>query len=109
MTIPLTVTSGTAEAADHGAPAGIVIDAGSSSGAATVTTAQDDDQDDETFTVALGSLPSSLAAGTPNSIEVTITDDDRADDDDGPPTLGAAEKAHVDKVGSALLGLGSER
>ena len=109
VTIPLTVTSGTAEAGDHGAPTGIVIGAGSSSGAATVTTAQDDDQDDETFTVALGSLPSSLAAGAPSSVEVTITDDDRTGGGGGPPTLGAAEKAHVDKVGSALLGLGSER
>ena len=108
VTIPLTVTSGTAEADDHGAPTGIVIDAGSTSGATTVTTAQDDDQDDETFTVALGSLPSSLAAGTPSSVEITITDDDRTGGGDGPPTLGAAEKAHVDKVGSALLGLGSE-
>ena len=112
VTIPLTVTSGTAEAGDHGTLASIGIDAGSTAGAGTVTTAQDADADDETFTVALGALPASVTAGSPASVEVTITDADGGGPGGGgeadPPVLGADEKAHVDKVGTALLGLGAQ-
>ena len=78
VTIPLTVTDGTAEAEDHGTLASITVTGGQTSASGTITTAQDTDTDDETFTVALGTLPSSVVAGTPNSVEVTITDDDRA-------------------------------
>ena len=108
VTIPLTITPGTAEAGDHGTLASIVIDAGSTTGAGTVTTAQDADADDETFTVALGTLPASVTAGSPSSVDVTITDDD-GEGPAGPPVLGADEKAHVDKVGTALLGLEAHR
>ena len=43
-----------------------------------MTTNRDADEDDETFTVALdtANLPSSVAAGTPSSVQVTISDDD---------------------------------
>ena len=101
----MTLTAGTAEPGDYGALSSIRIPSGSTTGTATITTAQDPDADDETFTVALGALPPEVAAGRPSSVEVTIEDDDTPVT---PPVLGAAEKAHVDKVGSALLGLGAE-
>ncbi len=74
--IPVTLTRGTAEAGDHGALASITISSGATSGTGTVTTAQDADTDDETFTVALGALPSTVRAGSPSSVTVTIADDD---------------------------------
>ncbi len=74
MTIPLTLTPGTAEKGDYGSLASITIAANSLEGTGTITTVRDTDSDDETFTVALGSLPSGVAAGTPSSVEVTITD-----------------------------------
>ena len=74
VTIPLTLTAGTAEEDDFGSLAGIEIDAGSTSGTGTISTTADADFDDETFTVALGSLPSSVRAGNPSSVEVTIGD-----------------------------------
>ncbi len=94
VTIPVTLTAGTAEPGDFGALASIRIPAGSASGTGTVTTAHDGDDEDETFTVALGSLPSTVSAGTPASVTVTIADGD-ADDGDDPAgsTVGAAEVA----------------
>ena len=77
VNIPVTVTDNTAESGDHGTLSALTITAGSTSGGAQITTAQDTDEDDETFTVALGTLPSSLMASTMSSVEVTITDDDR--------------------------------
>ena len=74
VTIPLTMTRGTSEDGDHGSLASIEIPAGFTSATGTISTTEDDDGDDETFTVALGSLPSGLAAGSASSVEVTITD-----------------------------------
>ena len=76
VTIPVTVTMDTSEAGDHGTLSSITIDADATSGTGTITTSQDDDTDDETFTVALGSLPATVTAGTPSSVQVTISDDD---------------------------------
>ena len=76
VTIPLTVTAGTAEPGDFGALASIVIDSGSRTGTGRIATSDDADTDDETFTVALGSLPRSVRAGSPRAVEVTILDDD---------------------------------
>ena len=81
VTIPVTLTAGTAEADDYGALAGITVDAGARSGTGTVTTAQDEDTEDERFTVSLGALPSSVTAGSPSSVAVTITDDDSTAED----------------------------
>ena len=78
VAIPVTLTDGTAEPADHGNLTSITISAGERSGTGTITTNQDVDEADETFTVALGSLPSSVSEGSPNSIELTIVDDDAA-------------------------------
>ncbi len=77
VSIPISVTRGTAESGDIGTLTSIAISSGQTSGTGTITTAQDTDTDNETFTVALGSpLPSSVAAGSPNSVTVVITDDD---------------------------------
>ena len=78
VTIPLTLTAGTAEPDDHGALESVTIAAAATTGTGEVTTADDADHEDETFTVALGSLPPSVAAGMPSSVEVTISDDDPA-------------------------------
>ena len=76
VSIPVTLTAGTAEPGDIGALTSISIASGQTSGTGTITTAQDTDNEDETFTVSLGTLPSSVSAGTPNSVTVTIADDD---------------------------------
>ena len=77
LDIPVTLTAVTAENGDYdGTLTNIRIDSGATSGTATITTAQDDDTDDETFTVALGTLPSSVTAGSTTSVLITIDDDD---------------------------------
>ena len=76
--IPLTLTKGSAEDGDYGTLASITIAANALSGTGEITAAQDTDTDDETFTVALGTLPSGIVQGSPASIEVTILDDDKA-------------------------------
>ena len=77
-TIPLTLTNGSAETTDYGSLASITIAANALSNTDQITTTQDTDLDDETFTVALGTLPSGFAKGSPASIGVTILDDDRS-------------------------------
>ena len=76
VTIPLTLSAGTAEAGDFGSLSSITISAGSATGTGTISTSEDADTDDETFTVALGNLPSSVTAGSPSSVRVTIRDED---------------------------------
>ena len=76
VTIPLTLTAGTAEVDDYGALQSIAIAGGQTTGTGTITTSDDDDMDDETFTIALGSLPPEVVAGSPSSVIVTITDND---------------------------------
>ena len=74
VTIPLVLTAGTAEAGDYGALASITIAANEPSGSGVIAMVPDLDTDDETFTVALGGLPTVVAAGSPESVEVTIAD-----------------------------------
>ena len=77
ISIPLVVTAGTAESGDYSAPSSVPIAAGATSGTATLQALQDPDGEDETLTVALGSsLPAGLNAGAPNSVTVTIDDDE---------------------------------
>ena len=87
--IPITVTRGTAEAADIGTLTSIRIAAGASSGTGTLTTAQDDnDFEDETFTISLGTLPSTIIRGAPASVDVVIEDNDTPPDPGDPATPG---------------------
>ena len=76
--IPLTLTKGSAEDGDYGTLANITIAASALSGTGDITTVQDTDAEDETFTVALGALPTGVAERSPNSVEVTILDGDKA-------------------------------
>ena len=76
VTVPLTITAGSAEAGDHGSLASITISSGATAGTGTITTRHDADIRDETFTVSLGTLPPELVAGSPSSVEITIRDDD---------------------------------
>ncbi len=66
VVIPLTLTDGTANAQDYQAPipVQVEIEAGKTNGTYRISTLQDDvAETDETFTVALGVLPSRLVAG----------------------------------------------
>ena len=76
VTIPVRVTRETSESGDHGTPTSIMINSGAISGTGTITTNQDTDYGDETFTVSLdtANLPSSVTAGSPSSVPVTIND-----------------------------------
>ncbi len=75
--IPLTLTAGSGTtSSDYGRLASITIPSGQTSASGTITTTRDADADDETFTVALGTLPNSVAAGSPNSVTITINDAD---------------------------------
>ena len=76
VTIPLVLTAGSAEAGDYGSLASIEVPANETSGTGAITTADDSDTDDETFTVALGTLPAVVAAGTPSSVSLRIADGD---------------------------------
>ncbi len=89
--IPLTLTGGTADAQDYEAlpPTQIEIESGERSGTYVVSAVQDNVAEQvETFTVALGVLPSGLAKGEP--VEITITDDDEAGVN-APPSVSVTE------------------
>ena len=59
------------------APASVTIPANAASHTFTVQTTEDPtDETDETFTLAIGTLPTGVATGSPSSTTVTITDDD---------------------------------
>ncbi len=102
VTIPLTLTAGTAESGDYGALTGIAVAAGSTTGTGTVATVEDADRDDETFTVALGALPDGLMPGDPSSVGVTIRD--RTPPPNRPPTVTVScDPCVVSPGGSSLL------
>ena len=92
VTIPLVLTAGSADAGDFGSLASITIDAGQTTGTGTISTAADADEDDETFTVALGTLPAGMSAGSPSSVEVTVSEDDTPPppSSNNPPTVRVA-------------------
>ena len=77
-TIPISLgdTADTAETGDYGTLANIPITATGTRFTGQIATNHDMDADDETFTVALGTLPPSVGAGSATSQTVTITDDD---------------------------------
>ncbi len=110
VTVPLTLTAGTAEPEDYGSLASITISSGQTTGTGTVTTAQDADEDDETFTVALDNLPSEVTAGSPSSVQVTIREDDGGEPPEpeppvnSPPTVRAScDPCSVAPAGEARL------
>ena len=79
--IPLTLTNHTAEPGDYEYRHDkdkdyIAIVAGQTPNQRWFQTNHDDDADDETFTVALGTLPSPVTAGSPSSVSIRINDDD---------------------------------
>ena len=77
LNFPITVTRGSAEAADLGTlPTRIRIASGQLRGTADLATREDGDEDDETFTAALdtANLPDGIAAGAVTSVDVTIVD-----------------------------------
>jgi len=124
VTIPVTVTPGTAESGDYSTEQStdFTITAGWWALAKVlVRTNQDDDTDDETFTVALdtANLPAEVRAGSPSLVRVTISDDDGGggndgDGDDGdddssepanrPPTVTlSCEPCKVEMEGEVIL------
>ena len=100
VTIPLTLTAGTAESGDYGTLASITIPAREFSAEGTITTAQDTDADDETFTVALGDLSSvtNVTSGPVTSVQVRINDDESAT----PGTLSVDTGWENPECGSAM-------
>ena len=76
VALSVTVTAVTAESGDlAGGTFALTFPAGLTTITLPITTTKDTDADDETFIVALGSLPSSLTAGTPSSLTITIKDE----------------------------------
>ena len=79
ITIPLTFTNVSAESGDYSGPSSVTIEPGYVEGVAQIRALHDSDEQDEQFTIALGAnLPLLTTAGTPNSVTVTIEDDDGA-------------------------------
>ena len=76
--VGLVCANETAASGDYAAcPASVTIAANTASHTFTIATTEDtDDERDETFTVAVGTLPDGVAAGSPSTAVVTIADDD---------------------------------
>ena len=76
VTIPLTLSDGTAEDGDYGTLASITITAGQTTGAGKIAANWDSDHDADTFTVALDgdNLPSPVTAGDAGSVSITINE-----------------------------------
>ena len=90
------------------APASVTIPANAASHTFTIATTEDtDDEHDETFTVALGTLPDGVAAGSPSTATVTIADDDPTEVVLSTPDAMATEGDATDTAAIALaLGRG---
>ena len=82
MSVPVTVSRGTAESGDYrvsGLSGGALnFTQGSRIRSFTITALQDDDADDETLTLGLGTLPQGVSLGAARSATLTIQDDDVA-------------------------------
>lgn len=86
VSIPLTVTPGTASEDDYGTLSDITIPASSLSGTSSLDITEDGlSENRETFTVALGTLPSSVTEGAPSSAQVTIRWNPRLEVSADPP------------------------
>ncbi len=78
--VGITCTNGTADSADYsGCPSSVTIPANAGTHTFTVQTTQDTVvEGHETFTVAIASVPSGIAKGSPSSATVTVVNDDAA-------------------------------
>ncbi len=80
VTIPIELTSGTAESGDYDStsPVNVTITGGQTEAEHTINTYEDDDTKDESFTVSIDgdNLPSGVVLGSPASANITITDPD---------------------------------
>ncbi len=80
VTIPLNLTSGTAESGDYDStsPVNVTITGGQTEADHTINTYEDDDTKNESFSVAIDedNLPAQVMAGSPRSVSITITDPD---------------------------------
>ena len=76
--IPLLIQNVSAETGDHGSAPTITIPAGQTVGRGVITTNHDDDGDHERFRVKIDrdNLPPTVREGRPNSVPVTIRDDE---------------------------------
>ncbi len=79
VTIPLTLTAGTAETGDYQTLPSITIPKGAQRNTGMISTTADADTEDETFTVALSTLPPDVIAGSPSSIQIIINDNSAID------------------------------
>ena len=91
LTIPVTLTAGTAEAGDYylttdapyteeTAKTTVILSfgVGQSTETFTITAEEDDDFDNETVTLGFGTLPGGVIAGEPATATLSITDDEGA-------------------------------
>ena len=78
VVIPLTATNGAGtETSDYSVPTSVTFMDGETSKTVTFTSTSDDvDESNETVTLAFGTLPARVTAGSTASTTVTITDDD---------------------------------
>ena len=106
LSVPLMYRPGTSERPDFERTTRLIIVPGSRSGYTMIRTYRDADADDETFTVAVdeAKLASWVRAGSPASVEVTITDDGR---DDPPPEDPPPDPPPADPPGGGGGGGGS--
>ena len=76
LTIPITVTGGTAGSTDYTVPRSVMVSSGASSATFSLTSG-DPDCDDDTVILGFGTPPSGWAIGSPSTTTVTIRDDDK--------------------------------
>ncbi len=75
LSIPVTITAGSAESGDFSPTSTTVsISSGSSSGTFSISTTDDSDRDDESVNIAFGTLPPAVGTGSQSTATLTITD-----------------------------------
>jgi len=102
--IPVTTTRIDSEPNDHQTITIVSFSTGIQTSTVTIETNHDADADDETFTVALGTLPSGYVAGSPSSVRIRITDDEGV-----PEVTLSASPNPVDEGDTSLLKVSLKR
>ena len=102
ITVPLILTSNTAEMDDYDStsPINVTIKNGDTEAEHVIKTYEDDDLEDETFTVAIDgdNLPAGVVLGDPASAEIAITDNDM------PPSVSlTVTPDHVEEGDSVIV------